>query len=374
MSYHGRVKKLRAFHFPKWIQVSIGIWCVLAIAESAGAQLSDLRQPRGPLPGLSDISRVGISVELGAALHLMTPAFIIDTLQPRLETLGYHVEFAPRHSADGLWLQVDCQAIPEKIRSRLPDTFTRPSSKAPRLGPPCQIAYTYQQEVIPWKNVDRLIYSESVSTMQKIAQRARPLQPQECVEQFFSLYDFPVLLAAEWGHVDRLLHVLNRPDTPVPRQRLVLTLLGETQVARGYPVLVEKLQDVHVAGEAAEALGFFGLRAQPHLLPVVQDRSDPLLQVAAAKGLGRIAAATGNSQQTPLYLKMVADSTIDIRVRTQLAWALGKAPDMRAYPTLLHLEKDIWANYSQDPQLQEFREAVDWSIREVKQGGHGDDF
>jgi len=103
------------------------------MGESVAAQLSDLRHPRGPLPGLSDISRVGISVELGAAQHLVTPAFIIEALQPRLETLGYHVEFAPRHSADGLWLQVDCQAIQEKIRSWPSDTFTRPSSKAPRL-------------------------------------------------------------------------------------------------------------------------------------------------------------------------------------------------------------------------------------------------
>jgi HEAT repeat protein len=106
----------------------------------------------------------------------------------------------------------------------------------------------------------------------------------------------------------------------------------------------------------------------------VQDRSDPQLQAAAAKGLGRIAAATGNSQQTPLYIKMVADSNIDIRVRTQLAWALGKAPDMRAFSTLLELEQHIWTNHSQDPHFKEFREAVDWSIREVKQGGHGDDF
>ena len=363
-----------AFQFPKWLKLSVGVWCVLAMGESVGAQLSDLRQARGPLPGLADISRVGISVELGAAQHLMTPAFIIEALQPRLETIGYYVELAPTHSVDGLWLQVDCQAIPEKIRSRTSDTFTQPSSKAPRLGPPCQIAYTYQQEVIPWKNVDRLIYSESVSTMQKIAQRARPLQPQECVEQFFTMYDFPVLLAAEWGHVDRLLHVLNRPDTPLSRQRLILTLLGETQVARGYPVLVEKLKEGHLAKEAAEALGFFGLRAQAHLLPIVQDRSDPQLQAAAAKGLGRIAAATGNSQQTPLYIKMVEDTNIDIRVRTQLAWALGKAPDMTALPTLLKLEQEIWTNNSPDPHLQEFREAVDWSIREVKQGGHGDDF
>jgi hypothetical protein len=47
---------------------------------------------------------------------------------------------------------------------------------------------------------------------------------------------------------------------------------------------------------------------------------------------------------------------------------------MRAFPTLMQLEQQIWTNYSRDPHLQAFREAVDWSIREVKQGGHGDDF
>jgi HEAT repeat protein len=129
-----------------------------------------------------------------------------------------------------------------------------------------------------------------------------------------------------------------------------------------------------VAKEAAEAIGFFGLRAQKHLLPLLQDRSDPKLQAAAAKGLGRIAAATGNSQHTPLYMKMVSDMTLDLRVRTQLAWVLGKAPDMRSFPTLLEIEKYMWSDPSHDPDLQEFREAVDWSIREVKQGGHGDNF
>ena len=356
------------------MKVILGVCCALLMGEGAAAQLSDLRHSRQPLPGVSDISEVGIVVDMGSAQNLMQPAAIIETLQPRLETLGYRVALAPTHAPDGLWLQVDCQALPEKIGSRSPSGSQQPPGKVRRLAPPCQLAYRYQHEMIPWKKVDRLIYSESVATMKQLAKTAKHLKPRECVKQFFYLYDFPVLLAAEWGHVDRLLHVLNSPDTPVSRQRLILTLLGETHVPRGYPILLEKLQDLQVAKEAAEALGFFGLRAQPHLLPILEDRSNPPLQEAAAKGLGRIAAATGNSQQTLLYMEMVADSTVDIRVRTQLAWALGKAPDMRAFPTLLQLEEYIWNDHSQDPYLQEFREAVDWSIREVKQGGHGDDF
>jgi len=367
---------MKAIVFPsnKWVKVIIGICWVLAMGPNAVAQLSDLRQPREPLPGIVDISQVGISVDMGPAPSLMKSAFIIKSLQSRLETFGYRVALAPAQSPDGLWLQVDCQAIPEKIGSRSQGSFRQSSANTRRFGPPCHIAYSYQQEMVPWKNVDRFIYSESLATMKQLAENSRPLKPQECVEEFFRLYDFPVLLAAEWGHVDRLIEVLNRPNTQVSRQRLIVTLLGETQAAKGYTVLVKKLQDVHVAKEAAEALGFFGLRAQTHLLPIVQDGSDPQLQAAAAKGLGRIAAATGNSQHTPLYMKMVADSSLDIRVRTELVWALGKAPDMRALPTLFQLEQYIWTDYSHDPHLQEFREAVDWTIREVKQGGHGDDY
>ena len=304
----------------------------------------------------------------------MAPAAIIEAVQPRLETLGYRVALAPTHSPEGLWLQIDCRALPEKISSHSSKAMQQPSGQMRRLSSPCQLAYTYQQKMIPWKNVERLIYSESVASMTQLALSTQPLKPQECLRRFFDLYDFPVLLAAEWGHVDRLLYVLNRSETPLSRQRLILTLLGETQAERGYPVLVAKLEDQRIAKEAAEALGFFGLRAQSPLLALVQDRANPQLQVAAAKGLGRIAAATGNSQYTPLYMKMVADVTVDMRVRTQLVWALGKAPDMRSYSTLLQLEQHMWNDYSQDPDVQEFREAVDWTIRQVKQGGHGDDF
>ena len=356
------------------MKVIIVICWFLALGGNALAQLSELRHSRAPLPGVSEISLIGLNVDMGGAQDLMAPAVIIEAIQPRLETIGYRVALGPTLSPDGLWLLVDCQAIKEKAKASSSEASQALSNHVRILSPPCQLAYRYQQEVVPWKNVDRLIYSESVATMTQLARTTKPLEPQECAKEFFHLYDFPVLLAAEWGHVDRLLHLLKRPDTSVVRQRLILKLLGEAQVARGYPVLVNKLEDGLVAKEAAEALGFFGLRAQVHLLRIVQDSSDPQLQAAAAKGLGTIAAATGNSQQTPLFMKMVADPSIDIRVRTQLVWALGKAPDMRAYSTLLQLEQRIWNNYSRDPDLKEFREAVDWSIREVKQGGHGDDF
>ena len=63
----------------------------------------------------------------------------------------------------------------------------------------------------------------------------------------------------------------------------------------------------------------------------------------------------------------------DWQVKTEMVWALGKSPDSSAFPALVKLEQEIWAMPSKDSQLQQLREAVDWSIREVRQGGHTDD-
>ena len=64
----------------------------------------------------------------------------------------------------------------------------------------------------------------------------------------------------------------------------------------------------------------------------------------------------------------------DITVQTEIVWALGKSPDFSAYQPLAVLEQQIWQQSSDEPELQKLRKAVDWSIREVRQGGHTDDY
>ena len=143
--------------------IVIGAWCALAMSENAVAQ--ELLHSRVPLPGLSDTSQVAISIEIAPTQQPITPAFILETLQPRLEKIGYNVLPASTHSPDGLWLQVDCQSIQEKNGVLSTDTSRPFLRKAPRFGPPCQLTYRYQDEVVPWINVERLISSESVATM-----------------------------------------------------------------------------------------------------------------------------------------------------------------------------------------------------------------
>ena len=132
------MKSIASFMYRGMKVIIVACW-VLALSESAVAQLSDLRQSRSPLPGISATSQIGISVDMGPAQHLMTSASLIETLRPRLETLGYHVALAPTHSPDGLWLRVDCHALPEKTGSRSQGASQQPSGNAWRFGPPCQM-------------------------------------------------------------------------------------------------------------------------------------------------------------------------------------------------------------------------------------------
>jgi len=126
--------------------------------------------------------------------------------------------------------------------------------------------------------------------------------------------------------------------------------------------------------DAAWALGNFGAQAQEPLITLLQTHPDEKMQAAAAQSLGRIGAATGDTSLTPLYLELLKKPGLDIQVKTEIVWAIGKSPDFRAHPTLESLEHEIWSIRSDEPQLKRLREAVDWSIREVRQGGHTGDY
>jgi len=66
------------------------------------------------------------------------------------------------------------------------------------------------------------------------------------------------------------------------------------------------------------------MRAQPELLQLSQTAFDPLRQITATHGLETIAARPGDSGPTPLFLEMISDPAVDIRVQTELVWALEK--------------------------------------------------
>ena len=365
---------MRGLPKPSLLQTWTFLLCLLFSWAASWAQISDLRYSRISPPGLSETSQVLVRVTIDSSLTSLA-AFVSKKVRERMEALGYAVSDTGNHDNQDLVLIVRCESTPDVLLalSSIPN-HNGSGLGAAGIPPPCSMTYRFQGELIPWKKVDRLIYVEGVSAMRRLGDGGNHTDSEGLIGHFLDHYDFPVLLAAEWGHVHRLVQVLNDSGVAPSRKTLVIRLLGEIQHPEGFPVLLDQLHDPVLARAAAQALGCFALDGRPHLLKVLQTRKDPLLQTAAAIGLGKIAAMTGDSQPTQLFLDMISDPTVDLRVKTALVWALGKAPDFRAYPTLVELERTIWLDRSTDPQLQHLREAVNWSIREVKQGGHGDDF
>ena len=227
---------------------------------------------------------------------------------------------------------------------------------------------------MPWLQVERCIYSEGVKTAKDLAWRSQTDNPSSLTLAYLKELEFPLLFSAEWGQVDRLLRTFRSPTTSLSRKEMLMVLFGEIQAEPAFNVLADAIEDESLSPGAARALGEFGERARPYLTSLLTISTRPEVQAAAVHGLGRVGAVTGNPSSTSLLLQILKAPGVKRRVQTEVVWALGKAPDFRSFPALAELERDIWMIRSNDPDLQQLRQAVDWSIREVRQGGHTDDY
>jgi HEAT repeat protein len=176
-----------------------------------------------------------------------------------------------------------------------------------------------------------------------------------------------VLLAAEWGQADHLLKLLDTQGTNQLRKLKIISLLGEMLADEALPRLREALKDKNLAGQAAVAMGNIGKEAIPVLIEMLKNSKDPELQAAAAKGLGHVGGLHGDPRIIPPLLEMLDAPGIDIRVQTEIAWALGKLPDKRSVEPLFALDRKLQKIRQDppDPLMKKLKEAVFWSIKQV---------
>jgi hypothetical protein len=234
-------------------------------------------------------------------------------------------------------------------------------------GPACQLTYLLGDTKIKWQKEVRTDFEDAATAAQS-ANAGDPGafamgQLREKLEQ----YDFPVLLAAEWGHHDRLLKLLDASDTPQIRKVKIISLLGEMQADEALPKLKAALKDKNLSKDAAVALGSMGKEGIPILVDILKHSKQPELQAAAAKGLGDLGNVHNDSSVVPPLLEMLDAPGIDITVQTEVAWALGRVPDRRSVKPLFDLDKKLQKIRKDppDPQIKKLKEAVFWSIKQV---------
>jgi len=297
------------------------------------------------------------------------PTLFFHIIRSQMERVGYKV-ITQSSQAHDVTIEIRCEEPDRSTWSHAPQQPIANST----LGPPCTLQYFLQGAPQEWQRIDRIVFNEGVSTVKHLSRNfsAREILPFSSA--FLSGFEFPLLLAAEWYQIERLVTQLEDPILPLAHRKKVLFLLGEIHATEAFPSLLEATHDPELAVAATTALGHFGGQARPHLFTILTTSSHPDLQVAAAHSLGQVQGETGDTSLTSFFLELLTSPHIDRTVQTEIVWALGKAPDFKAFATLQQLELEIWQNHSGDPQLQQLREAIDWSIREVRQGGHTDEY
>ena len=338
------------------------------------SQSNDMRQIREPLLGLSSAQTILLkATNKQTSGHMADSTFIQKIFSTRMEELGYTVLTDSLKKHDVV-VELNCENQTPKDNRTLRSVGKNQMNPFTQEGPPCKLRYFYEGRPIPWQRINRIVYAEGVKVAKALPINHPAYSTTSQTIDYLEQYDFPLLLSAEWGHIDRLIRIFHSPETTHIRQRFIISLLGEIHATPAFSFLVKTLQKEHLITTTARALGHFGEQARPYLMDLLKTSSKPEVLAAAAYSLGNVGALTGDTRSTPLLLKILTTPGVDIDVRTEIVWALGKAPDFSAFQTLEDLERDVWQTTKNDPGLQKLRQAVDWSIREVRQGGHTDDY
>lgn len=293
---------------------------------------------------------------------------IMGVVTKRLSELGYTVTTDASKPHDVVF-RVKCEQrkVWEGTTTAGGDADLPDSPSRVWKGPACQLNYFLGGTKVKWQKEVRTDFEDAVSAAQTANAADPGAYTMEKLKERLNEYDFPLLLAAEWGQVDRLLKILDEKGTNEIRKLKIISLLGEMLADKALPRLREALKDKELAKQAAVSLGNIGKEAIPILIDMLKNSKDPELQAAAAKGLGQVGGLHGDPRIIPPLLEMLDAPGIDIRVQTEIAWALGKLPDKRSVEPLFALDRKLQKirNDPPDPLIKKLKEAVFWSIKQV---------
>lgn len=293
---------------------------------------------------------------------------IREVVMRRMGELGYAVHADPRGAHDVL-VRVKCEQRKtwEGTASAGGDNDLPDAPSRLWKGPACQLTYDLGGMKIKWQKEVRTEFEDALQAAQSAHAGEPGLYAMSALRDALEKYEFPLLLTAEWGQPDRLLRLMDSPETSQLRKLKVISLLGEMVADEALPRLTEALKDKDLAKQAAVALGNMGKEGIPILIDILKHSKQPDLQAAAAKGLGDLGNIHSDSRVIPPLLEMLDAPGIDITVQTEIAWALGRVPDRRSVEPLFALDRKLQKirNDPPDPQIKKLKEAVFWSIKQV---------
>jgi DNA-binding transcriptional ArsR family regulator len=299
---------------------------------------------------------------------------LATTVQQRLEELGYTVTTDPSKLHD-VTFKVKCEEE-KSVTGTSPTGGDVDLADAPdRLwkGPACLLTYFLDDRDMQWKKEVRTTFSDprKAATLAQVEDSGKYAMDQ--LNQRLKEYDFPVLLSAEWDQVDRLLQLLNNPDTSKLRKVKILAVLSDLQAKEALPQLTKLLESTDLQQETIHALSGAGADSIPLLIDLFQNSSQSSIRAEAAKALGNIAAKSGDPRAIPPLVEFVAlilpqlktSEDINFPLLTEVVWAIGKLRWGPSLKPIAKLQEKIWLIYDNSEEMAELREAANWTYKAI---------
>ncbi|HEU4683792.1 MAG TPA: HEAT repeat domain-containing protein [Nitrospira sp.] len=291
-----------------------------------------------------------------------------DLISRRMTELGYQVQSDPSQPHDVVF-RVKCEQhkVWEGTMASGGDADLPDSPARLWKGPACQLSYVLDGKKMAWRKEVRTDFADAEQAAEAAKAPDAGAYAMDKLRERMEEYDFPILITAEWGQEERLFKLYDSPDTPSARKVRVIGLFGHLFSTKAVPRLLEGLKslDLEIAKASALALGNIGQKDSVPVLIETMKAGRPELRPAAAKALGVLGALHGDFTIVDPLLETL--KTDDVALKTEVAWALGKLPDRRAYEPLFALQKSLFhvSDATADAKLAKLKEAVNWSIKQI---------
>lgn len=304
---------------------------------------------------------------------LVDPALIETAAADRLTTTGFTVITAESKPHD-VMLKVRCDERKPWAGIRKSDGEIQQPGAPSRnwKGPACRLSYFFDGQKGPWQYEVRTTFDNAWEASRANGQGDPGQYALQHLSQALRASDFPLDLAAEWKQAERLSSLLTDPKTDKATKLKILSLAGHMPGDTMLQALQLIRAEAEYAAPATLALGFMGEPAIPTLMKLLSDPSVEI-QAAAAQALGEIGAHSGNIEILPPLLAKMEAPDVHLRVQTEIVRAIGKTPDLRSLEPLEQFALKVWTARSNDPLMQELREAVDWSLWQINPTAHTDE-
>ena len=307
------------------------------------------------------------------------PTHLLRIVKKRFEEIGYSVVMDRKQPHD-VEFKVKCEERKTWTGTTASGGDAELVDAPSRLwkGPACLFTYQLDGKGLEWYKEVRTNFEDSIKAAQSAQVKDHGAYALSQLEQRLNEYDFPVLVTADWGQVDRLLSLLDSPNLHKLRKLKVLSVLSELNAEEALPRLTAIMKDKDLQKEAITALAGTGPDAIPLLIDLFQTSQQPTIRAAAAKALGNMAASSGDPRTIPplvQYLSSVVENLktsedIDFPVLTEVVWSMGKLRDDRSMAPMTKLQEKIWLIFDNSKEMATLREATNWSYKQLDLDGH----